>query len=435
MDTGLLGNFDSAQLQQLMQQFGATEAEKKDANKQALFALGFGLLGGRRGQELATIGHAGMGAMQYRQHVLDDAQQNKMRGMAGGVAMTQFVQAQQDRQARISQQQRLDALTQASGVPGLPQMGPPTAQGDMQPPVAPSFDKSGFAAGLWNIDPQKALAFEQAQAKESPFAKIDPAHYTQASMARYVQSQNPADLRPLDANTMGKINPSDFTPSSVGLYMRSQNYSDLVPIDKRAVTNVSVKNVGESEYDKTLGKSSAETYVSYQVAGRNADSMITKLNAMDKLLSGVDTSGLTPIGMQVAGIAKGLGITLDPNLPSKQAAEAIANEMALQSRQGGQMPGAMSDKDREFLQAMNPNLGQTPEGRALLIETRKRVAQREKEVARLARDYAAKNKGRLDSGFDNEIAAYADAHPLFTEREQAAVPANVKKVVRFQDLK
>src|SRR5437762_2774938 len=86
MADNLLG-FDPAELQQMMAQFGATEKDKKDANSQALFALGFGLLGGRKGQELATIGQAGMGAMDYRQKYLMQQQQQKMQALQQGAGL------------------------------------------------------------------------------------------------------------------------------------------------------------------------------------------------------------------------------------------------------------------------------------------------------------------------------------------------------------
>ena len=80
------------------------------------------------------------------------------------------------------------------------------------------------------------------------------------------------------------------------------------------------------------------------------------------------------------------------------------------------MPGSVSDRDLEFLQAMNPNLAQTPEGRRQLIETRKKLARREQEVAKMAREYAAKNNGRLDSGFEAVLADYAERNPLFEQQ-------------------
>lgn len=83
---GLLDDgIDPAEIQKWMAQFGATAADQKNADKQAAFALGFGLLGGRKGNELATIGQAGLGAMGARQSYLDNA--IKERGANIGQAL------------------------------------------------------------------------------------------------------------------------------------------------------------------------------------------------------------------------------------------------------------------------------------------------------------------------------------------------------------
>ena len=87
MPMGLLGSgLDPDQLQQLMAQFGATDADKQSADKQALFALGFGLLQGRRhvllqekeeGQERSRLlcGQGWRSGMLLQGRRLSDAQQ------------------------------------------------------------------------------------------------------------------------------------------------------------------------------------------------------------------------------------------------------------------------------------------------------------------------------------------------------------------------
>lgn len=67
------------------------------------------------------------------------------------------------------------------------------------------------------------------------------------------------------------------------------------------------------------------------------------------------------------------------------------------------MPGALSDKDREFLVSMVPGLAKTPQGNAIVIEAFKRTAQRDAEIAQLARDYKKKT-GKFDEGFYEVLA-------------------------------
>jgi hypothetical protein len=78
------------------------------------------------------------------------------------------------------------------------------------------------------------------------------------------------------------------------------------------------------------------------------------------------------------------------------------------------MPGAMSDKDREFLVNMMPGISRTPGGNKLLVETMKKLAQRDVEVAQLARDYRNR-RGKLDEGFYNELRQFSEANPLFQD--------------------
>ena len=136
--------------------------------------------------------------------------------------------------------------------------------------------------------------------------------------------------------------------------------------------------------------------------------------------------------VEVQRLAKMFNIdmsALPTNVAPIEAAKALSNEMALQLRNpagGAGMPGAMSDKDREFLTSMVPGIGQTPEGRKLLIDARRKVNERSIVVAKMARVYAQRN-GQLDAGFEDELQRYSEANPLFSKddlnnRERARLP-------------
>lgn len=171
----------------------------------------------------------------------------------------------------------------------------------------------------------------------------------------------------------------------------------------------------ESAESQAVGKAYGDQFNELQKAGVAANSKINKLDRLNQLLEGVNTGKLTPAGVELASMAKSLGFKVDPNLGNLQAAQALSNEMALELRNpsgGAGMPGAMSDKDREFLVTMVPGIEKTPEGRKLISESYKKMAQRDIDVARMARDYRQKH-GHLDEGFYNELQQYADNHPLF----------------------
>jgi hypothetical protein len=172
----------------------------------------------------------------------------------------------------------------------------------------------------------------------------------------------------------------------------------------------------EREESKAVGKAMGEAFTSIQQAGSDANTKIARYERLKGLLDGVKTGKLTPTGTELAAWADAIGIKVDQNLGNKQAAAALGNEIALSLRNpagGAGMPGALSDKDREFLVTMVPSLSQTPEGNAKLIETAQKIARRDQEVAKLARDYRAR-RGTLDPGFYDALQQFSESNPLFS---------------------
>lgn len=170
-----------------------------------------------------------------------------------------------------------------------------------------------------------------------------------------------------------------------------------------------------------VGKFFGDTYAQLQRGAIDAGSKLTKLSRMESLLKDVETGKLTPAATNVAGYAKSLGFDIDPTLDNKQAAEALTNEIALQARNpsgGAGMPGALSDSDRNFLSSMTPGLAKTPGARESIMDTSRKLAKRDQEVAKLARDYYKNHGNTLDNGFFEELQNFSNANPLFKEVPQ-----------------
>ena len=203
------------------------------------------------------------------------------------------------------------------------------------------------------------------------------------------------------------------------------------PTKRRAL--VEINQTQEKAEAQKVGSGAGELYVKLQTSGMEAQSKIDRFTRLSSLLEGVDTGKLTPLGTNIAAYAKSLGIDIDPNLGNKQAAEALTNEMALTLRNpsgGAGMPGALSDKDREFLVKMVPGIEKDPKGRKLVVETAVKMARRDKDVARLARDYRKKH-GQMDDGFFDVLEDYSNKNPLFTAKD---VPSgSVKKIMGDKD--
>jgi hypothetical protein len=403
-----------------------SEEDRRRALTQGLLGAGLAMLGARKGSEFNAFGQAGLlglggynTALRDATNAREEQAMRKMREQQFAMQRAQWEQAQAEREG-------MRQAHQAAIIPSVPGGEAEPREGGMTPGLPGWFNDAAYINALRtnpNIDPAKALAYQQLIAKDTAFDKPKPEHWTPASLAEYARTRNPASLVPVtnpEASAVGKINPSDFTPASVAAFLSGggKNYQLLVPVDKRPVSNVSIKNVAETEEDKTIGKGRGEAFVAINAGATKARHKITSLAAIESLVGDVETSPLTPIGLKVSGVLKGaMGIDIDPSLPRKQAAETIMNRLALEARStadGGGMPGAMSDADREFLRNMNPTLSQTKEGRSLIVKVQSRLAKREQDLAQWAREYRAQ-RGRFDEGFQDYAAEKAAQSPLFSD--------------------
>lgn len=203
-------------------------------------------------------------------------------------------------------------------------------------------------------------------------------------------------------------------------YAKSQGYQGTfeqwdMSRRRAGATNVNVggaKNFfnQESEQSKAYGKGMGELRVEIQKAGFNAPSQLAKLSRMEELLAGVDGGKLAPLGAEVAGIAKSLGFNIDPTLGNKQAAEALAVEMALSMKPEGS--GSMSDRDFNNFMATVPGLSKTAEGRKQITQTLRAKAKRDQQIAKMARDFARSHNGVLNDEFLDEVAAFVADNPV-----------------------
>lgn len=197
-----------------------------------------------------------------------------------------------------------------------------------------------------------------------------------------------------------------------------------------SASRTNVMNVQEKEFDKKVGGEFGQQYADLMKAGMAAPGKVAKLDRLNQLLDGVSTGTFKGTTTELKAAAKGAGIDLESmgikdDVGPVQAAQALSQAMALELRNpagGAGMPGAMSDSDRKFLEKMTPGIETTPQGRALMVETQKRLAKRDQDVSKLAADYRTKN-GRFDEGFYNELAQYSASKPLFDDLSSTASPA------------
>lgn len=271
----------------------------------------------------------------------------------------------------------------------------------------------GVAQALGTLRGAEAEAAEGAKLIDVPLGDGRTVKMTQAQYLQMTAPKPPpsvAQAAAANGDTNYAFNVGGRAGTVTGAPGAGQIGVTPNPVAQAAATAAATGEAGG------VGKFHADNYTSIQKAGMEASSVISRLDRLNELLQGVDTGKLTPAGTEVAAFAESLGLKIDPKLGNKQAADALIKEMTLQMRNpsgGAGMPGAMSDADRQFLSKMTPSLATSPEGRALMIETSRKMAQRDQQVADLALDYRMRT-GRMDDGFFKELRQWSAKNPLFT---------------------
>lgn len=236
----------------LRQQAEAQAAAQAAARRDALIATGLGLLGTQRGREMEGFSRAGLLGLTALRSGQDRAPGMSTRDM---LALYEYQQKDEERKQAQAAQEAMRGAAQSSIVGGAPEMGPPTPGGALQPAVPGQFDPAQYAQRLYAMGRvPEAMAVERQYAKpaDMPYDKPKPENYTPASLAKFAQSRNPADLVPVSAEPalpVGKVNASDFTPTSVQAFIAGggKDYSLLQPIDKTPRTTVNVDARGRGK--------------------------------------------------------------------------------------------------------------------------------------------------------------------------------------------
>lgn len=185
---------------------------------------------------------------------------------------------------------------------------------------------------------------------------------------------------------------------------------------------VSIENKQEGKFTEEVGKAMGEQYAGLLKSDMSAPATIAKYQRLGGLLSQVNTGKFRGTITDMKATAKSMGFDLSAmgipdDVAPAQAARALSNQIALELRNpagGAGMPGALSDKDREFLLQSIPGLENDPAAIGKMIEYRVKLAQREQQVAKMAREYRKKH-GKFDEGFYDELKVWSDKNPLFPE--------------------
>jgi hypothetical protein len=380
-----------------------------DPRTMGLLSLGMGMLNSR-GNFGQALGQAGPQALEAVRQVQMDKQRRAQQEQMQKMQALQMQQAQM----QIAEQQRAGAEAEAqrgrdeqfrSAIPAP--VGAPMAQG------ATPFGGFNIPGA---VDPTQQLLYQALLQRQ-----IKPMDYLTATQKDKTPIKLGKDDRLLDPITRQELvgaapDKPDLNSLIVmgpdGKPMLNQLAFDAKQLLARAgatKVQVSADQRFENEYSKDQGKQFSDTMAGINKTAFMAPAQIRKLERMEQLLDGVDGGKLAPTGLDIASAANSIGIKLDPKLGNKEAAQALAREIAGGFRQPGS--GPMTDKDFENFLLQVPDLSKTAEGRKQITSTMKAAAARDIAIAKLARDYEKKN-GKLDNGFLDEAAQYIAENPV-----------------------
>lgn len=170
------------------------------------------------------------------------------------------------------------------------------------------------------------------------------------------------------------------------------------------------------EESKKVGEGYGKEFTGIQDEGRKALAMKQTYTRMGQLNDQAYSGAAAPGIQYTRSLLETFGV--DPGkVPQGEELTMLSNRLVLDAT-GGSLGNQISNADRDYIQATNPSLANTKEGRARMIDTGLKLANRKIEVARLASDYRTKN-GSM-KGFDQYIADYAEKNPLFPKEERSS---------------
>lgn len=186
-------------------------------------------------------------------------------------------------------------------------------------------------------------------------------------------------------------------------------------------TGTTINMGAEKAQDAKVGQGYGDYQLDLASKGRNAGATLNTLALMEQAMntpgfySGVGGEGVKRANQFLSA----LGVKDAKAASAQEVFDALSNKVVLDGLGGSLGPG-ISNTDRDYIGRTAPTLASTPEGNRALIGVARALAQRQQEVAKLARDYAAKNSGRLDGGFDQVLDDFAAQNPLFPQARASA---------------
>lgn len=192
-------------------------------------------------------------------------------------------------------------------------------------------------------------------------------------------------------------------------------------------TSVTVNAGSDTPGGIGVGGTVEDAWTSAYGGAGQAAMLLNQLDTLEALQPQAITGAFAETRTQLANVANTLGLDVDvEGLGASQAVQAIVNQLALSIRDPdgafGGMPGAVSNRDIQFLLGAVPNLTQTPEGFSMAVNFMRRMANRQQEMANLAMQYYDPATATVNPAFLN-AANQLQQQPLFDDEARRQVEA------------
>lgn len=235
--------------------------------------------------------------------------------------------------------------------------------------------------------PPGAMTPEQQQALQV-LAQVDPSK----ALEMYMKSNDPMRGSELmDDAMMGLGGDVEAALNQVNQWRMPRGPSTVVQMSP-----------GDTEDAKRGAGYWWDQYTGAGDAAKKSKTELNRYEEIDRLLNGLSTGNIVGNdavqaiirGAEQFGIPTEAVTGAEDGAARMEAASALARQIALGFRNpaGGEgMPGHLSNQDRAFLMQMSPGVVQSPEGRRLIVEYRKRLAEKASERYRFMTDLQSHN--------------------------------------------
>jgi hypothetical protein len=253
------------------------------------------------------------------------------------------------------------------------------------------------------------MRMQALKAKDAIAAQLSERQFTETQRHNKA-SEATANLRAQNSGPLAMTIGPDGTQTIIG------GPNGINPNAMGAMANAR-GGIKRSEAEgQTLGDYYGGRYVEILKSSDTAQLEDAKLDRLDQLLSQVETGKFKGTTSEIKKAAKAAGVDLTAlgiadDVAPVEAARALSGELALTAVQAAMLT-PVSNTDLAYITSLQPGIENTPEGRKLIVQTRKAMNKRAREVAKIAIKYR-KEKGHLDEDFDALMTDYAEQNPLF----------------------